>query len=103
MNCKPGSLAIIRGMRDLPELNGCIVEILHVAAHGEFFLATDGSRRRLDAHGCGVVWRVRGRETLPWMGKSGKRYFSEFPVRDANLIPLGGVPVTDDIEDEVTA
>ncbi|MDN7658464.1 hypothetical protein [Burkholderia cenocepacia] len=103
MNCKPGTLAMIRGMRMLPELNGRIVEIVHVAANGEVFQAIDGSRRRLNTLDCGVVWRVRGREALPWIGFDGTRYFTELPIRNSRLIPLGGVPVTDDIEDEVTA
>jgi hypothetical protein len=103
VNVKAGDLAIIRGIEMLPELNGRIVEVLSIAVEGEEFLSVDGVVRCLITTYCGAVWRVRGREALPWKGSLSTKFFAEIPMRDDKLIPLGGIPVTDDIDTEIPA
>lgn len=87
MNCKPGDLAFIV----VGHNRGHIVEVLSAA--GEF----NGD----------AVWNVRAPRKLPsfWNGDPGRPGgdVMEGQARDRNLRPISGVPVTDDVEDEVVA
>ncbi|MCA8242851.1 hypothetical protein [Burkholderia sp. AU32262] len=82
MNCKPGDLAFTVGS-PLHEQNGMVVQVVGLSPRGApwwvvSFRGAVETREGLIAHG-------------------------RAQVRDANLRPISGVPVTDDIEDEVTA
>ncbi|WP_186191034.1 hypothetical protein [Burkholderia gladioli] len=86
MNCKPGDLAILIS-GDIPENIGVIFEI--VSLNWSF-----------SAH-CGEpVWNVTGpRETRSTDGSVSRGGLA----RDSNLRPISGIPMTDDVTDEVVA
>lgn len=87
MNCKPGDLAVTTGMF-VPENNDRIVEVLSLDYVGRH----------------GAVWNVRHRTPmLVDCGARAGRLVTEGQIHDANLRPISGVPVTDDIENEVAA
>ncbi|MBU9203103.1 hypothetical protein KTD31_17240 [Burkholderia multivorans] len=89
MNCKPGDLAII--VQDVcPQNVGIIVEI--ESAYGEY----------LDF---GFCWNVRASRPIAMMDASvGWIYQGSWGWHpDAWLRPVSGLPITDDITDEVTA
>lgn len=95
MNCKPGDLAIIvrvddRGDRDAI---GLIVEVMRAAAAVDW---TDANQPE---------WQCRSR--APFRARDMRTgaivLSNEFDVKDSWLRPISGVPVTDDVEDEVTA
>lgn len=104
VNVKAGDLAIIRGMIDYPEDNGKIVEVLRRASNGEEYITTCGKRCNLDAQDVSQAWRVRAREPLRMIVRSGQEWhFFEVPIAGYRLIPISGVPVTDDIDTEIPA
>ncbi|MBR8147051.1 hypothetical protein [Burkholderia vietnamiensis] len=90
MNCKPGDLAIIvKAM--CPENVGRIVVVLPQSEMGVF----------------GLEWNTQGRG--PVMKQSrltglivGSEIANDGWVPDAWLRPVSGLPITDDVEDEVT-
>ncbi|HDR9497077.1 TPA: hypothetical protein QDC06_000264 [Burkholderia cepacia] len=95
MNCKPGDLAIIVNGR-FPEEIGRIVEVLRLAAPG------------IDFHpdALSPAWIVKSDRPLPiFLHKANEihSWANENPVADARLRPVTGLPITDDIKDEVTA
>ncbi|WP_342705169.1 hypothetical protein OHZ10_29280 [Burkholderia arboris] len=83
MNCKRGDLAVTTGMVD-PSNNDVIVEVVSFA-----FSDSDG-----------VIWYVK--HLQPMFDEFGEAY-CEGIIYDCNLRPISGVPLTDDVEDEVTA
>ncbi|MBU9649374.1 hypothetical protein LGN12_18925 [Burkholderia multivorans] len=91
MNCKPGDLAIIvRAM--CPENVGRIVEVLPQSEMGCF----------------GLEWNTRGRGPVIVLSRLtglivGSYVADDGWVPDAWLRPVTGLPITDDVEDEVTA
>jgi hypothetical protein len=107
MNVKPGMLArvVSNGCSDMtPGFVDRIVEVSRPAARGEQFHAIDGSvvatcDEFIDA------WVVTSPNPLPWADAYGDavHFFHERVVGDEHLRPIGGVPVTDEIEDQVPA
>jgi hypothetical protein len=89
MNCKPPCLAYIT-KSDFPELIGLTVEVF--------------AESKVDAK-LGFCWRVHASRQVPVWDDKRKRdtVSSDFAVPDAHLRPINGVPVTDDVIDEVTA
>lgn len=95
MNCKPGDLAIVSrvdGEEDRDAI-GLIVEVMRAAPVGDW---TDANQPE---------WQCRSR--APFRARdlrTGAIVLSnEFDVKDSWLRPISGVPVTDDVEDEVPA
>jgi len=88
MNCKPGDLAYIVGGLDNPSPNlGRIVEVLRLCGEDD-----DGPN-----------WVCKSREPLALMGPGDSTvYATEGICADAWLRPITGLPITDDIKDEVT-
>jgi len=88
MNCKPGDLAYIVGGLENPSPNlGRIVEVLHL--WGE------------DEHG--PNWLCKSIEPIALRGPGDSTvYDTECISADAWLRPITGLPITDDIKDEVT-
>ncbi|WP_174958600.1 hypothetical protein [Burkholderia aenigmatica] len=86
MNCKPGDLAIITGcFYKISETNiGAIVRILEPALHTK----------------APHAWSVLSTRAL--MSQSGETVW-KIVVADCHLRPVSGLPVTEDITDEVTA
>ncbi|WP_186084891.1 hypothetical protein [Burkholderia gladioli] len=97
MNCKPGDMAIITRTRSGKGV-GRIVEVVRLAVHGEIFVTRNGRRARANLEGWGVCWVIRA-ERLKW----GKYAVAERPFPDAYLRPVSGLPMTDDVTDEVVA
>ncbi|WP_186079334.1 hypothetical protein [Burkholderia gladioli] len=97
MNCKPGDLAIITRGR---EVAGRIVEVISPCPRNIIFQLPDGCSH----HPVDYEWIVKFQNPVIARLSSGgtrKTYFA--PVPDRVLRPISGVPVTDDIEDEVPA
>lgn len=92
---KPGGLAIIRGMRTNPDLNGTIVTTL----------------RRKQLEECPYpfwFWQCEARTPMPatllvnGTPTAVKVMDTRFYVREIYLVPLGGVDVDDYTDNEVT-
>ncbi|MEI1392190.1 hypothetical protein [Klebsiella pneumoniae] len=95
MNCKPGDLAIVVRVDhegDLEDI-GLIVEVL-APTPIQFWDSPDSPE-----------WECRTRSSrrtrIPSTGAI--VLAPEFDVKDSWLRPISGVPVTDDVEDEVVA
>jgi hypothetical protein len=88
MNCKPGDLAyIVKSI--LPENIGRIVEVVRLL----YLDSPDGP-----------VWIVRGSTPLArsaFRGAIRLEGSAERPFIDAWLRPISGVPVCDDVKDEI--
>lgn len=97
MNCKPGDLAIIVRVGKLPENIGKIVEIIRPAVSGEDF--------RIEGNPRCMAWMVRGYSPLARRTYEGKPLSAAFEIAayDDSLLPITGLPITDDVTDEVTA
>ena len=83
MNCKPGDLAIIIGAswpETLPNI-GRICTVVSASGDSEWSWLCKGDRPFMD--GTGAITEV-------------------LMVRDADLRPISGLPITDDIKDEVS-
>ncbi|WP_257755173.1 hypothetical protein [Burkholderia glumae] len=88
MNCKPGDLAIVVHSPWAPENIGRIVEV---------------TRRRIGEKQ-GPSWLVRADRVLVERWEDGRvRMVYERFYLDACLRPVSGIPMTDDVTDEVTA
>lgn len=108
MNCKPGDLARVvsnGGPMDTPGLVDRVVEIVKPAVWDEVFVSVCGANRCRFSGDTSAAWVVRSASPLPWM--STKRrvvfFYGERVVADSHLRPLGGVPVNDEVKDEVPA
>ncbi|HDR9834495.1 TPA: hypothetical protein QDC51_001254 [Burkholderia multivorans] len=91
MNVKPGDLAIVvsRGIKD--SAAGMIVEVVEDAT------------RWTRAYGF-QCWYVTAKTPIPCVRTNGSPSFGHRVVfADSSLMPLSGVPVTDEVEGEVTA
>ncbi|KVE11182.1 hypothetical protein WI92_00655 [Burkholderia vietnamiensis] len=88
MNCKPGDLAYLTAS-DFPENVGRVVEVTNDGYAGVG----------------GWVWAVVSTVPLKgWILDTWQVSVSRnLAVPDHDLRPINGVPVTDDVEDEVTA
>jgi hypothetical protein len=82
MNCKPGDLAYTVGS-PLHEQNGMVVQVEYVSPRGAPW------------------WVVSFRGAV--VTREGRTVHGRAQVRDENLRPISGVPVADDVTDEVTA
>lgn len=93
MNCKPGDLAYIRD-DEFPENNGRIVEVIAPVRLEGF-------------EGPGFWWLVRSVGVPLAFSQHGEEGFAGYDVevhcRDCDLRPISGVPVHDEVTDEVTA
>ncbi|HIE4431949.1 TPA: hypothetical protein ACXM9H_002956 [Burkholderia multivorans] len=85
MNCKPGDLAVMV-RSEIPENIGRIFEVLSFDHATSVF--------------SGPTWNVR---TVRPAKYGDGRMGTEGTAQDCCLRPISGVPVTDDVEDEVTA
>jgi hypothetical protein len=87
MNCKPGDLAIIIAS-DFPEEIGMVVEVLPDSLVDEEF---------------GFCWHIRAKRPVAcWDPATGKDVFnSEFCVPDSDLRPVTGLPVHDEVTDDI--
>jgi hypothetical protein len=85
MNCKPGDLAVTTGMA-LAANNDVTVEVVSFSF----------------ANAWGTVWNVKHRTAMFADGGSGT-WEREGLMYDCNLRPISGVPVTDEITEEVAA
>lgn len=95
MNCKPGDLAIITNSLPTGALCGRIVRVVRPRVDGEIFTATDGHRCRGDSeHFC---WVIEADEPLPWYS----RRFAQRPFADMWLRPITGLPVTDEVTNDI--
>ncbi|QGZ56729.1 hypothetical protein [Paraburkholderia acidiphila] len=110
MNCKPGDMArvVSNGKTDMtPGIVDRIVQVIRPAVPGEQFTATTGEVTTIGEIGGMAVWVVRSKTPLPgtaWQrGECSRLLFAERAMNDENLRRLGGVPVEDDVRDEVTA
>jgi hypothetical protein len=86
MNCKPGDLAyVVRGMQ-----RGVVVLVEHADIPYE-----DGS----------PAWKASSKTPVATQNRISrvKSMSTRFRVRDSWLRPISGVPVTEDVEDEVPA
>jgi hypothetical protein len=100
MNCKPGDLAIITGTNRTPETIGRIVEVIRPAVWGEIFTATSGKLFRVEP--TRFSWVVKSSSPLPWRMSTGELYSFEVAVTgDCHLTPISGVPVTDEVTDDI--
>jgi hypothetical protein len=89
MNCKPGDLAYV--VRGWAEDLGLIVEVIRSCPPSEWEDAAEPE------------WECKSRSPVR-AARGGRLVLScEFDVKDSWLRPISGVPVTDDIEDEVPA
>lgn len=88
MNCKPGDLAIIVSSRLAPENIGRIVEVV----------------RRRSPDGSLPCWIVRSNQPLVNRWEDGfVELVYERIYRDLCLRPVTGLPIANDVTDEVTA
>jgi hypothetical protein len=99
MNCKPGDLAIAMAGTVTPEMAGIIVEVIRPAVLGErlgeksFHLSTI----------TGFAWVIRstGRK-IPVRTDSGRLFYvSERAYSDHLLRPVSGLPVNDEVTDDI--
>lgn len=90
MNCKPKDLAIVIRADAVPELIGQVVEVI-----------------RASVIGCpyGPVWVVRFQtpKFFPCMFTGACIITTDADCPDAWLKPISGLPIDDDVPDEVTA
>lgn len=101
MNCKPGDLAIVIGARLTPEIIGAIVEVIGPACDGQIFRSINGLRVTLKTEGR-MTWVVRSDRPLMWRMDSGRElYFSELPASDRMLRPVSGLPITDEVTEDL--
>jgi hypothetical protein len=100
MNCKPGDLAVVIGCTFTPEIVGRIVECVRLVTPGEI-LSANGLR--LDPRATGPTWLVRATRALPNRTSGGHlQWLPERFLADRKLRPITGLPITDDVTDEVT-
>lgn len=86
MNCKPGDLAIIRATHPMKRIRGLLVEVK------DFLGVIHGENDVWEFVFCGIAQRDDyGRLTHAGL------------IPDRYLRPISGVPVTDDVTDEVVA
>lgn len=92
MNCKPGILAYVASLDD-PAFAANINHIVTVVSLADY--PADGPRWNIVANAPGLIaWD-------PWNQKFVRTLEGTF--RDANLRPISGVPVNEEVTDEVTA
>jgi hypothetical protein len=95
MNCKPGDLAIITNSLPSGMLCGRIVRVVRQRTAGEVFTATDGNQYRgTEQEFC---WVIEADEPITWCG----RLFYQRPFADKWLRPITGLPVTDEVTDDI--
>jgi hypothetical protein len=100
MNCKPGDLAIVVGPCVTPGLTGRVVEILRRAVPGEYYQSVCGKTVRLSIEV--PCWFVRSSTPLPMQTTLGWfLLFHERSIQDAILRPISGVPVNDEVTDDI--
>lgn len=92
MNCKPGDLAYVARDEQFPENVGRIVEVIRPAV-------LDGTEAP------GFWWEVRALSrphAVSYHGEEGfAMYAMDFEMLDSDLRPISGVPVEDEVCDEV--
>jgi hypothetical protein len=103
MNCKPGDLAYIVGLKFSVENIGMVVEVIRPAVPKEIFHSKTGKSVGLGT--CHRAWVIRScGKPIVWRTPDCELgMFDIAPIGDENLRPISGVPVTEDVEDEVPA
>lgn len=95
LNCKPGDMAIVVSAYHRPENIGRIVEVVRVAVEGVDYKINGASQ---------FAWLVKSQRPLARAG-----YYMPIPdgyeavCADCNLRPVSGLPVDEEIRDEVAA
>ncbi|MCA7948380.1 hypothetical protein [Burkholderia vietnamiensis] len=97
MNCKIGDMAIIiRGKATC----GRIVEVVDVCPRNVYFKLPDGFWHSA----VNYEWIVRFQNPIEAPTDAGCNRTTVYaPIPDRFLRPITGLPITDDVEDEVTA
>lgn len=101
MNCKPGDLAIVVSPRD-PIYLGKLVEVLYAQPFWLFQLP-DGQWHAAANEPGHWVLRLLGDPVWAPVGSSGRRLTNYGCGRDAALKPLPGLPVNEELPEEITA
>lgn len=100
MNCKPGDLAIIIRGRGL---SGRIVEVVAPCPQNVSFRLPDGAMH----DPCTYEWIVRFQNPVEARMRVGEligtRTTNYAPAPDSALRPITGLPIDEEITDEVTA
>jgi hypothetical protein len=95
MNCKPGDLAYVIRAETTPEMIGMVVTVLRMAIDGE---EVCGRRFAVMEPG----WVVEANSLIPARGCDGiLRHLKRRAVADRNLRPISGVPVNDEVTDDI--
>lgn len=100
MNCKPGDLATVI----TSEYAGKLVEVLYLAPAHDFTLP-DGFRNHGEPNATCWVIRVLGTPVKVRVDNYGPgwRLALYGTANDANLRPIPGVPLEEEIDEEITA
>ncbi|VWB07636.1 hypothetical protein [Burkholderia lata] len=91
MNCKPGDLAYVTYATQFQNI-GRVIEVIRKSSDGDY-----GPEWVCRSSGIVVAWDEFLQKNLE--APAG----TEFMAPDAHLRPITGLPITDDIKDEVTA
>jgi hypothetical protein len=108
MNAKPGMLCrvVSNGRSGMtPGFVDRIVEVLRPAVCGERFMDINGTHVATCGDDYVDAWVVTSPSPLPWANfhDDGVHFFHERTVGDEHLRPIGGVPIDEEILDEVCA
>lgn len=110
MNVHAGDMARVVSNGEFVETPGIldrIVEIVRPAVPWEEFTALTGEKTTIGPWSDDIVWVIRSKTPLPNICRSALRemilMFNERPMSDRYLRRLGGVPVEDEVHDEVLA
>jgi hypothetical protein len=95
MNCKPGDLAYVIRAEATPEMVGIVVTVLRMAIDGEKVGGRKFSVRE-------PSWVVEANSLIPSRGYDGiLRYLKQRVICDRNMRPISGVPVTDEVTEDL--
>lgn len=103
MNCKPGDLAIVTWPEPEGEQYlGMMVEVLYAQPAHRFQLPNGQWHEEATRPNCWVL-RILGPQRRAPLLEGGTRLTSYGCGRDSALKPLGGLPVDETIDQEITA
>jgi len=102
--CKVGDLVIVVSVYTTPELIGRAGTVVRPAVPGDKFVSIDGQAVILKPGDSSFLWVVEFPRPVPWRLTDGTVWhFTQTPCRDASLLPMPGLPIDEEITDEVTA
>jgi hypothetical protein len=95
MNCRPGDLAYVVRAEVTPEMIGIVVTVLRPAIHAEI---VDGIHYQVTE----PSWVVESGSSIPARSNDGiLRVVKRRVVMDRLLRPISGVPVNDEVTDDI--